>query len=190
MRADETRDDDVPPRGAPRSDSSSASSETSAVSSSAAEEEDEAAAAAAVISPSPPSTSSSRSSSSCSAASAAAGPGAEDDLPYPGFVPIALYYFHQDRPPRSWCLRMVTNPYPWLPMSDMSHFCCCPFVFCNAFFSSVSLLSLSSPYLAGVERAACPPFPCPSRQHPPLPPALQCSAINEFLPRVGGPGGD
>lgn len=81
------------------------------MSSSAAEEEDEAAAAAAVISPSPPSTSSSRSSSSCSAASAAAGPGAEDDLPYPGFVPIALYYFHQDRPPRSWCLRMVTNPW-------------------------------------------------------------------------------
>ncbi|KAL1415692.1 hypothetical protein MTO96_029017 [Rhipicephalus appendiculatus] len=102
MRADETRDDDVPPRGAPRSDSSSASSETSAVSSSAAEEEDEAAAAAAaVISPSPSSTSSSRSSSSCSAASAAAGPGGEEDLPYPGFVPVALYYFHQDRPPRS-----------------------------------------------------------------------------------------
>lgn len=121
MRADETHDDVVPPRGAPRSepDSSSASSETSAsaVSSSSAEEEDEAAAAAAAVissspSPSPsPSSTPSSSSSSCSAGAAGAGVPGEEDLPYPGFVPVALYYFHQDKPPRSWCLRLVTNPW-------------------------------------------------------------------------------
>lgn len=33
-------------------------------------------------------------------------------LPYPGFIPISLKYLDQESRPRSWCLRMITNPYP------------------------------------------------------------------------------
>ncbi len=43
----------------------------------------------------------------------------EDDdpqLPYPGFVPIALRYFDQTTQPRKFCLRMITNPYPFHTM--------------------------------------------------------------------------
>ncbi|KAK8769258.1 hypothetical protein V5799_015580 [Amblyomma americanum] len=94
MRVDESvaGHDDVPPRGpsSPPGSSSETSSSTASTTSasSSTEEEDE-----------------------------AGGPGTAvissgADLPYPGFVPVALYYFHQDRPPRSWCLRLVTNPYP------------------------------------------------------------------------------
>ncbi|XP_026687268.1 histone H3.v1-like [Diaphorina citri] len=35
-------------------------------------------------------------------------------LPYPGFIPISLKYLDQTSRPRSWCLRMITNPYPLL----------------------------------------------------------------------------
>lgn len=38
----------------------------------------------------------------------------EIQLPYPGFVPISLKYLHQTMRPRSWCLAMITNPYPFL----------------------------------------------------------------------------
>jgi voltage-dependent calcium channel T type alpha-1G len=38
----------------------------------------------------------------------------EEDLPYPGFIPIALKYLDQNTRPRNWCLRMITNPYPFL----------------------------------------------------------------------------
>ncbi|KAG8231032.1 hypothetical protein J437_LFUL010810 [Ladona fulva] len=37
----------------------------------------------------------------------------EDDLPYPGFIPLALGCLEQNTRPRSWCLRMITNPYPF-----------------------------------------------------------------------------
>ena len=37
----------------------------------------------------------------------------EEDLPYPGFIPIALKYLDQNTRPRNWCLRMITNPYPF-----------------------------------------------------------------------------
>lgn len=39
----------------------------------------------------------------------------EDDeqLAYPGFVPISLKYLDQGTRPRSWCLAMITNPYPF-----------------------------------------------------------------------------
>ncbi|XP_041977978.1 voltage-dependent T-type calcium channel subunit alpha-1G [Aricia agestis] len=37
----------------------------------------------------------------------AAGPG----LPYPGFTPVALRYLTQDTRPRSWCLKLITNPW-------------------------------------------------------------------------------
>lgn len=33
-------------------------------------------------------------------------------LPYPGFIPVSLKYLDQTSRPRSWCLRMITNPYP------------------------------------------------------------------------------
>ncbi|KAG0411353.1 hypothetical protein HPB47_011535 [Ixodes persulcatus] len=63
------------------------------------------------------SASSTASSASATATSSTATSSTEDDdepgLPYPGFVPVALYYFVQDKPPRSWCLRMLTNPYPF-----------------------------------------------------------------------------
>ncbi|KAI1724609.1 ion transport protein [Ditylenchus destructor] len=35
----------------------------------------------------------------------------DNDLPYPGFVEPALHCLHQAQPPRSWALRMVTNPW-------------------------------------------------------------------------------
>lgn len=38
----------------------------------------------------------------------------EDDagLPFPGFAPIAFYYFDQSKQPRRWCLQLITWPYP------------------------------------------------------------------------------
>lgn len=32
-------------------------------------------------------------------------------LPYPGFTPVALRYLTQDTRPRSWCLKLITNPW-------------------------------------------------------------------------------
>ncbi|XP_043279954.1 voltage-dependent T-type calcium channel subunit alpha-1G isoform X2 [Venturia canescens] len=34
-----------------------------------------------------------------------------DELPYPGFVPIALRYLDQTTRPRNWCLALITNPW-------------------------------------------------------------------------------
>lgn len=34
-------------------------------------------------------------------------------LPFPGFTPVALRYLTQDTRPRSWCLKLITNPYPF-----------------------------------------------------------------------------
>lgn len=36
-----------------------------------------------------------------------------EQLPYPGFRPIALRYLDQRSRPRKWCLAMMTNPYPF-----------------------------------------------------------------------------
>ncbi|OAD58475.1 Voltage-dependent T-type calcium channel subunit alpha-1G [Eufriesea mexicana] len=36
-----------------------------------------------------------------------------DELPYPGFVPVALRYLDQNTRPRNWCLALITNPYPF-----------------------------------------------------------------------------
>ncbi|KAF7408827.1 hypothetical protein HZH66_003364 [Vespula vulgaris] len=36
-----------------------------------------------------------------------------DELPYPGFVPVALRYLEQTTRPRNWCLALITNPYPF-----------------------------------------------------------------------------
>jgi hypothetical protein len=40
----------------------------------------------------------------------------EEDLPYPGFIPLALGCLDQTTRPRNWCLRMITNPYPFHTM--------------------------------------------------------------------------
>lgn len=37
-----------------------------------------------------------------------------NDLPYPGFAPVALRYLDQMTRPRNWCLALITNPYPFL----------------------------------------------------------------------------
>jgi len=37
----------------------------------------------------------------------------EQSLPYPGFIPVSLRYLDQETKPRSWCLAMITNPYPF-----------------------------------------------------------------------------
>jgi hypothetical protein len=38
----------------------------------------------------------------------------DDGLPFPGFVPVTLGFMTQYSRPRSFCLRMITNPYPFL----------------------------------------------------------------------------
>ena len=38
----------------------------------------------------------------------------DQDLPYPGFIPVTLGFLTQTSRPRSWCLRLLTNPYPFL----------------------------------------------------------------------------
>jgi hypothetical protein len=37
----------------------------------------------------------------------------DDDLPFPGYVPTAFYYFDQTKQPRQWCLQLITWPYPF-----------------------------------------------------------------------------
>jgi hypothetical protein len=45
----------------------------------------------------------------------------DDELPYPSYVPISLYCLDQTSAPRSWCLKMISNPYPFhLVNSGMS----------------------------------------------------------------------
>lgn len=38
---------------------------------------------------------------------------AEPDLPYPGFPAVSLKYLSQTTTPRNWCLKLITNPYPF-----------------------------------------------------------------------------
>lgn len=35
------------------------------------------------------------------------------DLPYPGFPAVSLKYLTQTTKPRNWCLKLITNPYPF-----------------------------------------------------------------------------
>ncbi|CAJ1081168.1 voltage-dependent T-type calcium channel subunit alpha-1G-like [Xyrichtys novacula] len=37
----------------------------------------------------------------------------EDRLPYPTLAPVVFFYMKQTTRPRSWCLKMVCNPYPF-----------------------------------------------------------------------------
>nr|CAH7756879.1 unnamed protein product [Callosobruchus chinensis] len=43
------------------------------------------------------------------------GSGVEVDpnLPYPGIAPLALGYLSQTTRPRSWCLALISSPYPF-----------------------------------------------------------------------------
>lgn len=36
----------------------------------------------------------------------------DDSLPYPTLAPVVFFYMKQTTRPRSWCLKMVCNPYP------------------------------------------------------------------------------
>ena len=47
------------------------------------------------------------------AAEEASASGAES-LPYPSMAPVVFFYLKQTTRPRSWCLKMVNNPYPLL----------------------------------------------------------------------------
>ncbi|XP_039356892.1 voltage-dependent T-type calcium channel subunit alpha-1G-like [Mauremys reevesii] len=35
-----------------------------------------------------------------------------EGLPYPALAPVVFFYLNQESRPRSWCLRVVCNPYP------------------------------------------------------------------------------
>lgn len=52
-------------------------------------------------------------SGSCSDDDSSTTSSGEPNLPYPGFPDIALKYLTQDTKPRNWCLRLITNPYPF-----------------------------------------------------------------------------
>lgn len=39
-------------------------------------------------------------------------------VPYPELVPVVFFCLKQTTCPRSWCIRMVSNPYPLLPVRD------------------------------------------------------------------------
>ncbi|XP_050424042.1 voltage-dependent T-type calcium channel subunit alpha-1G isoform X2 [Adelges cooleyi] len=41
----------------------------------------------------------------------------QEQLPYPGFVPISMKYLDQKSRPRNWCLAMITNP--WFERASM-----------------------------------------------------------------------
>ncbi|KAJ0016273.1 hypothetical protein NQD34_014563 [Periophthalmus magnuspinnatus] len=36
-----------------------------------------------------------------------------ETLPYPTLAPVVFFYLKQNTRPRSWCLKMVCNPYPF-----------------------------------------------------------------------------
>ncbi|TDG98377.1 hypothetical protein EPR50_G00217490 [Perca flavescens] len=37
----------------------------------------------------------------------------DENLPYPAMAPVVFFYLKQTTRPRSWCLKMVSNPYPF-----------------------------------------------------------------------------
>lgn len=48
-----------------------------------------------------------------SAAGEEASAGGGESLPYPTLAPVVFFYLKQTTRPRSWCLKMVCNPYPF-----------------------------------------------------------------------------
>ncbi|KAI9552987.1 hypothetical protein GHT06_020874 [Daphnia sinensis] len=45
----------------------------------------------------------------------------DDGLPYPGFIPVTLGFMTQYSRPRNLCLRMITNPYPFLYLRQQTN---------------------------------------------------------------------
>lgn len=45
---------------------------------------------------------------------AASAEGGGEALPYPSLAPVVFFYLKQTTRPRSWCLKMVCNPYPFI----------------------------------------------------------------------------
>ena len=41
------------------------------------------------------------------------GGGGSGDHPFSQYAPVCLYVFKQDTFPRNWCLKMISNPYPF-----------------------------------------------------------------------------
>lgn len=54
-------------------------------------------------------------SSTCSGDDSSSTSSGQPNLPYPGFVEFSFKYLSQDARPRSWCLQLITNPYPYQP---------------------------------------------------------------------------
>lgn len=48
------------------------------------------------------------------------GDDSEEELPYPGFVPVAFKYLDQRNCIRLWCLRTITWPYPFFTIFYLS----------------------------------------------------------------------
>lgn len=56
-----------------------------------------------------------RESTGCTVAEeAASAEGGGEALPYPSLAPVVFFYLKQTTRPRSWCLKMVCNPYPFI----------------------------------------------------------------------------
>lgn len=49
-------------------------------------------------------------SSTCSGDDTSSTSSGQPNLPYPGFVEFSFKYLSQDARPRSWCLKLITNP--------------------------------------------------------------------------------
>lgn len=49
-------------------------------------------------------------SSTCSGDDTTSTSSGQPNLPYPGFVEFSFKYLSQDARPRSWCLKLITNP--------------------------------------------------------------------------------
>uniref|UniRef100_A0A3Q1EKN4 Uncharacterized protein n=1 Tax=Acanthochromis polyacanthus TaxID=80966 RepID=A0A3Q1EKN4_9TELE len=49
-----------------------------------------------------------------------------ESLPYPEWAPVVFFYLKQTTRPRSWCLKMVSNPYPFIPRSLLMRTCALP----------------------------------------------------------------
>lgn len=60
-------------------------------------------------------------SSTCSGDDTTSTSSGQPNLPYPGFVEYSFKYLSQDARPRNWCLKLITNPYPF-QKKKMTHF--------------------------------------------------------------------
>uniref|UniRef100_A0ACB8EKQ5 Voltage-dependent T-type calcium channel subunit alpha-1G n=1 Tax=Sphaerodactylus townsendi TaxID=933632 RepID=A0ACB8EKQ5_9SAUR len=54
--------------------------------------------------------------------SSGGGDSESEGLPYPALAPVVFFYLSQHSRPRSWCLRMVCNPYPLHGFEEQEQF--------------------------------------------------------------------